>query len=279
MHQQVQTPVAMTVQKTSGWCSPAIANVIGNVTVNCIGVDPRALKRLNVELSRKSLELAEKIREADEWTTRYKELEARLGEAPDDKVLSHQAEEYLHQGELEKAGAILDQILANEEKQIDTTAANHFNRALVFELQFLPLDALTHLEKAYRYRPQEPNYGQAYGYLLLRQNDFRNAEPVLLATLDHANKLAKTNPANYQSAVADALNNLAGLYSATQRMKEAESAFENALEIYRRLAKMNPAYEADVAMVLNNLATLDGEAQRMKEAEFQEALDFRRQLA
>ena len=30
-----QAPVTI-VQKTSGWCSPAIANVVGNVTVNCI---------------------------------------------------------------------------------------------------------------------------------------------------------------------------------------------------------------------------------------------------
>lgn len=61
-----QAPVTI-VQKTRGWCSPAIANVVGNVTVNCIGVDPRALKRLNGELNRKNLELADKIREADEW--------------------------------------------------------------------------------------------------------------------------------------------------------------------------------------------------------------------
>ncbi len=55
------------VQNTSGWCSPAIANVGGNVTVTCIGVDPRALTRLNAELNGKNLEVAEKIREADKW--------------------------------------------------------------------------------------------------------------------------------------------------------------------------------------------------------------------
>ena len=32
---QQQAPVTI-VQKTSGWCSPAIANVVGSVTVNCI---------------------------------------------------------------------------------------------------------------------------------------------------------------------------------------------------------------------------------------------------
>lgn len=106
-----QQPQPTLVQKSSGWCSPNIANVVGNVTVNCIGVDPRALTRLNAELSRKNLQLADKIREADEWTTRYKELEMQLSKAGDDSVLSRQAEEYLHEGELEKAGAILDQIL------------------------------------------------------------------------------------------------------------------------------------------------------------------------
>src|SRR5271166_4533835 len=172
-----QQPQRALVQKSSGWCSPNITNVVGNVTVNCIGVDPRALKRLNAELSRKNLELADRIREADAWTTRYKELEAQLGKAGDDSVLSRQAEEYLHQGNLEKAGAVLDQILGGEEKQIDRTAANHYNRALIFELQFRPLDALPHLENAYRYRPNEWRYGEEYAYVLLGQNDFASAEP------------------------------------------------------------------------------------------------------
>ena len=72
-----QSPVAI-VQKSSGWCSPNIANVAGNVTVTCIGVDPRALKRLNAELSRKDLQLQDKIREADQWTSKVQGTEARL---------------------------------------------------------------------------------------------------------------------------------------------------------------------------------------------------------
>src|SRR5580698_160663 len=137
------------VQKSSGWCSPNIANVSGNVTVNCIGVDPRALQQLNARLNRTNLQLNDKINEANEWTRRYKELEVRLSQAGDDSELAHQAEEYLHQGELEKAGAILDQVLGSEDKQTDSTAANHYNRALVFELQFSLQDALPHLKKAY----------------------------------------------------------------------------------------------------------------------------------
>jgi len=102
-----QRAPATIVQKTSGWCSPAIANVVGNVTVNCIGVDPRALKRLNERLNAMQLDREKAVQLADEWATRYKELETQLSEAGDDSVLSRQAEEYLHEGELEKAGAIL----------------------------------------------------------------------------------------------------------------------------------------------------------------------------
>ncbi len=233
----VQQPAPTIAQKSSGWCSQNIAKVLGNVTVNCIGVDPRALNRLNTELNRKNLQLADKIRDADEWTAKYKELEAQLSEAGDDSVQSRQAYEYLHQGELEKAGAIFDQILGTEEKQIDRRAANHFKRALVFELQFRPLDALPHLENAYRYRPQEWRYGQEYAKVLCLQNDFTHAEPVLLVTLDEARQLAKANPAAYQPYVATTLNNLANLYSLTQRMKEAEAAYQEALDIRRQLAK------------------------------------------
>ena len=233
-----QTPVTI-IQKTTGWCSPVIANVIGNVTVNCIGVDPRALKRLNDELNRKNLELADKIREADEWTNRYKELETRLSEAGDDTGLSRQAEEYLHEGELEKAGTILDQILGKEEKQIDQTASNHYNRALVFELQFLPLLALPHSERAYRYRPEEPKYSNEYVTLLFGQNDFKRAEPVFLTTLDNARQLAQAHPAAYQPLIAETLNTLADLYRFTQRMKEAEAAYKESLDIGRRLAKVD----------------------------------------
>jgi tetratricopeptide (TPR) repeat protein len=242
-----QSPVIVS-QSTGGWCSPAIANVVGNVTVNCIGVDPRALRRLNEQLTSKNIELGDKIREANEWADRYHELERRLANAGDDTELSHHAEEYLHAGELEKAGEILDQILAKEEKEEDLIAANHYNRALVFELQFRPLDALPHLAKAYQYRPEELNYGQAYGRLLLEQNDYANAESVLRAVLDRGHQLVKSDPAAYQPDLVSTLNNLATLYTRTQRLKEAEAAYNEALDVCRQLSKSNPSapYQRDL---------------------------------
>jgi len=65
-------------------------------------------------------------------------------------------------------------------------------------------------------------------------------------------------------------------------MKEAEAAYQEALDILRQLAKANPAaYQADVAETLNNLAILFKNNERMKEAQaaYQEALEIYRQLA
>lgn len=41
------------VQLSTESCSPNTAAVMGNLTVNCIGLDPRALRRLNAELDPK----------------------------------------------------------------------------------------------------------------------------------------------------------------------------------------------------------------------------------
>src|SRR5271165_4757592 len=263
------------VQRSSGWCSPNIAHVAGNVSVNCIGVDPRALKRLNAELNRKNLQLSDKIREADEWTAKYNELEARFSEAGDDSALSRQAEEYLHEGELEKAGAVLDQVLQKEQKQVDLIAANHYNRALIFEMEYRPQDALPHLEKAYGYHPDEWKYGDRYGYALLMRNDYSGAEPVLLVTLANARRLARANAPAYQPHVAATLDELALLYRYTNRLKEAEAALQEALGIYRPLIRANAvAYQWDASDALMNLGAVYYATERMKEAEdtYEEAL-------
>jgi tetratricopeptide (TPR) repeat protein len=57
--------------------------------------------------------------------------------------------------------------------------------------------------------------------------------------------------------VATTLNDLAILYSNTQRFTESEKMYMEALEIRRRLAKDNPqAYEPDLAATLYDLGIL-----------------------
>ncbi len=285
VQKQVAGPI---VQKTSGWCSPVIANVTGKVTVNCIGVDPRALNRLNAALSRMALQKEDKVREANEWTRRYKELETQLSKAGNDAVLSRQAEEYLHQGELEKAGEILDKVLATEDKGTDRTAANHYNRALDYELQFQLPESLPHLKKAYQLAtvneasPEEVKYGREYAYVLLRENEYSVAEPVLVAILGVARELAKTNPTEYQPALASILNNLGVLYLYAHRTKEGEAIFNEVLTTYRQLVKTDPtSYQLELAGALNNIGLLYDDDRQYPEAEaaYKEALPIDEQLA
>ena len=64
------------------------------------------------------------------------------------------------------------------------------------------------------------------------------------------------------------LNNLAILYSDTQRMKEAEEAYREALSIRRELAQPIPeAYLPDVADDAEQPGESYSDTQRMKEAE------------
>lgn len=102
----------------------------------------------------------------------------------------------------------------------------------------------------------------------------KEAEGAFQEALDICRWMANLAPCG--SSVAETLNKLAGVYAATQRMKEAEG-----LDIYRQLAKANPAAQPYVALTLNNLAGFYAASQRMKEAEgtYQEALDAFRRLA
>src|SRR5437773_603129 len=89
-------------QHSSGRCSPNIVTT-GPVTVNCIGIDPRALRVLNRKLAQMQGTLDQKIQEANDWANKYHELEQRLVESGADTELSKKADQYLRQGELEKA--------------------------------------------------------------------------------------------------------------------------------------------------------------------------------
>lgn len=264
-----QAPASVT-QRSDGWCSPNIANVVGNVTVNCIGVDPGAMQFLNVELNKKNLQLDDKISEANRWAARYKELEARLAQSIDDTDLSRKAEKYLHEGKLDKAGELLDRILPKERSHTEQYAANELNRALIFELKFQMQYALPHLEAAYKHSDgkAELDSGMALEEALQNENNDHDAEPVLLNVNQKARDLAKESPAIYLPYVADSWLDLAILYSQTQRLTEAENACQEALRTYRNLAEDNPAaYQLSISSALNGLATIYDYTDRPTNAE------------
>ena len=120
------------------------------------------------------------------------------------------------------------------------------------------------------------------GYYFGRQNQHQKAIAFYEKALSIYRRLVQANPQVYEFYVATTLNNLAILYSYTQRFSESESLFKDALEIRRRLAQANTlAFDSDVAKTLNNLAILYSYTQRFSESEslFKEALKIRRILA
>jgi tetratricopeptide (TPR) repeat protein len=85
----------------------------------------------------------------------------------------------------------------------------------------------------------------------------------------------------YRQPLAETLNHLGVMYANTQRQKEAEDAYTQALEEYRELAKTNPSwYSPNIASTLNNLGGLYSDTSRLKESAdaYAEALHIRRDL-
>jgi len=269
-------------QSTQGWCRPTVGQAGGNVTIVCQGVSPKALERLNELLDEKDIERQTKIQEAETWAQRYRDLQDRLTQEGQDDSLSQTAKALLEEGKLEEAGAILDRLLASGEKTVEQMVADHVNRAAVYELQFQPYKALLHYEKAYHYRPDNTKYALQYAFTLQKQNHHAKAQTVYQEALGTYRKLAQANPQAYLPYVATVLNNLAVLYSDTQRLNDSEQAYQEALGTYRKLAQANSqAYLPYVAMTLNHLGNLYSDMQRLSDSEqaYREALGTYRKLA
>ena len=112
---------------------------------------------------------------------------------------------------------------------------------------------------------------------LREQNYFKEAE-------EYYNKILKTEQENQlisNNQIAALYNNLALLYSGTQRFKESEEMLKAGIQIYERLEKENQkVYESDLATSYNNLALLYSNTQRFKESEemYKAAIQIRERL-
>ena len=96
-----------------------------------------------------------------------------------------------------------------------------------------------------------------YAYFAQSQNMYKEAEAYYLKCKEILERLAQSNPQAYEPALALSYNNLANLYSDTQRFSDSEAMHQQALAILERLVQSNPqAYEPYLAMSYNNLAIL-----------------------
>ena len=273
---------AATLPQTSGeWCKPVITNVTGKVTVNCIGIDPRALDVLNEELARTSVELNEKVRRANLWAERYKQVEKQLEEAGVTSELARTAQDYLRRGALKEAGEVLDRIIAQEGKALPRLASDHFSRALVYELQFRPTDAITHLERAHRFAPQDWRYASEYALLLADQH--RTSEQYAL----FADMKPFLGPSNKFTAedvpyAAQVLVSFAQYCSDTGRDEEAAQSYELAFKGLLPLVTIDPSrYFVLWIQIATNLGALYMRAGKVDDAngKFVEALALENRIA
>jgi len=195
--------------------------------------------------------------EAEEWKRRYLEL------AADDPSL----DALLSTGDLDQAA---QQKIEQIERQNRKQAQSYRKLGRIQELRFDWNAAISAYRKAFELEATVEN-GFQFAYLAQKQNRHKEAIAAYEAVL-------RLSP----DAAILVLNNLAVLYRATQRMREAETSYTEALSLRRKLAEANPeAYLPDVAMTLNNLAILYRATQRMREAEtsYTEALSLYRKLA
>jgi tetratricopeptide (TPR) repeat protein len=242
----------------AGTCT--VAGVTGSVTINCPGLDPSIVRVLNEQfgarLKERDLRIEDLTKEVNEWKNKYVDLSARLADAAIAYGLTRQAEEFLKVGNLDEAGRVLDKVLASEEKGVDEIARNHFERGRLYELQFQPLSALPHYEKAYNYRPDNADYGYAYAALLYLEREYPEAKAVFEKVLQVRQDQAAANPTQYRRYVAATLNNLAVLHTKLESPDEATVEYKEAVEIWHELATSNPQqYLPDLATGLTNLAS------------------------
>jgi tetratricopeptide (TPR) repeat protein len=283
----IPASTAETQQTTTGANSPAIIGNDNKVIFN--DIDARALKRLNDLLDEKDLTIAQKIAEAEEWGRKYRELDKQFTEARsraaangDDATLIKAAQDLLHEGKLQEAGKIYDELLSHDESNVERAAQDHFSRAQIYALQFRPLDALPHYATAYQYRPDRVEYAYAYAEILANQTEHKKAESVLDGLLPQLRDLVARNPAAYRQSLAKTLNELATVYDQMWRFGDAENAVTEALAVERDLAAQNPpAYRPNLAATLTQSGLIYAQAKRFDEAEstLKEAVAIQRDLA
>jgi tetratricopeptide (TPR) repeat protein len=201
-------------------------------------------------------------------TQELEKLQQQLAAQPAEAELS----------KLLEAGDLDDTLrLSDNQLQALRAASSNLPRALyqngiIHELRFEWPQALAAFREAWQLG-HNPEHGFKYAHFAAKLNHHAESIAAFEALL-----ALYTDPADR----ATALNNLANLLSATQRISQAEEAYAEALAIRRKLAEANPdTYMPHVAATLNNLANLFSETQRMSQAEeaYAEALAAYRKLA
>jgi tetratricopeptide (TPR) repeat protein len=219
------------IQTTTGFCSPAINNAMGPVSITCYGVDPKLLERLNQLLDRQNINPKEKVRRGDEWTRQYLELKTRLLLLSEQSPIARSAAVALERGDLAETGKELDQFIAQEEskanRQRTLLGQALASRAGAFALQFNYDAAFERCQTALQYAPDDAGILSTAGIIASRAGHYREAEQLLQRALTIRERTLGPN----DRAVGESLSDLASLYRVEGRFAEAEPLLSRALTI------------------------------------------------
>ncbi len=159
--------------------------------------------------------------------------------------------------------------------RIDTLERNGLTKETIREIREIYTDIFV-LAQKHRVGKE---YLLNYSWFLRKQNDYEEAIRIA-ERLQYYYSEPEIEVSD--EAMASLNNTLGVLYFDTQRMKEAEEAHLQALEIQKRLTTNNPAtFEPNLAATYNNLGALYANTQKMKEAEtaYLQALEIQKRLA
>ncbi len=181
--------------------------------------------------------------------------------------------ELLERGDLDGYARLKKEQIQARAGAVKKQARDWADLGRVHDLRFDWAEALKCYREAWRLDPAEPEYGFGVGHFARKQGRFAEAIEAYRGALEAA-------PDARRRAIT--LNELGDLYRATQHMPQAETAFREALDVFRNLEQTNPGeYSLHIAMVLGNLGSLYIDLHRPAEAEsaLEEALAAFRELA
>lgn len=236
----------------------------------------------------------------------YAELFARIDESEID-TLAQRAVELFNQGEVEEAIRLfeeghymekLEKALTTSQQADQLMSVAEQAKAKATQDSIKAIESLRAQIEAYKVNNEWQKAGELlkgladrlntiedhknYADYCLIQKDFKEAEVYYNNTLSLIEKQSGENSNDYYKRKGKLLNNLANLYSNTQRLTEAEAFYNEALAIFVKLAQANHSeVEPDVAMTQANLANLYQVTQRFTEAEsiYKEVIEKYRKMA
>jgi tetratricopeptide (TPR) repeat protein len=246
-------------------------------------VDEKALKFLEQQLSRqlkivdKSRDLNEKLQQdANEWARRYRELAVRLaniepGDANRDQI---QATDAIRQGDFETAQDLLKNAATKTENDLSRAAQTQYDLGQLAALRLDAKTALSHYEKAFHYRPDNPRYAESYAKVAFQLGQYSDAiEGWITALSLYRELMSRGDSPETSQAQADlgrVLNSLGNAYRSTGQLSDAENRYIEALSTQRKLLSLDPgsiAISADLAKTLNGLARTYRDGGHYAEAE------------